>query len=152
MTGCKKGFTLVEAILVILFLGALSAIAIPRMNHAVLYKQQADNLSQKIVTDFRRVRSQAISNAASNNSGFALNMVGSTPYSSYEIVNLSTSSVVDSHTIDSNINCTGGSSFQFGPLGNLLAGSDTSLTITANGKTYTITIVSATGSVKCTES
>jgi hypothetical protein len=78
-------------------------------------------------------------------------MTGSAPYSGYQIQNLNTSTVVDSHTIDSNINCTGSSQFRFGPLGNLLTGSGNQLVVSASGKTFTITLTPATGTVKCTE-
>jgi len=80
-----------------------------------------------------------------------LNMTGSAPYTAYEIKNLDTEATVDSHTIDSAVSCTGGSAFDFGPLGNLLAGSDTQLTVSASGKTLTITITTATGMIKWSE-
>jgi Tfp pilus assembly protein FimT len=145
------GLTIVELILIVLFLGILAAIAVPRLQFATLHRKQADTVARKIVTDLRRTRTLAISDAAANASGFALNMTGSAPYSAYEIVNLNTSATVDSHTIDSAISCTGGATFRFSRLGNLLAGSGTQLTVAADGKTFTITIISATGAVKCEE-
>ncbi|MHC4125268.1 MAG: hypothetical protein ACYSRR_02280 [Planctomycetota bacterium] len=118
---------------------------------AVVSKQKADCHARKIVTELRRARTLAISNAADNTAGFALNMTGSAPYFAYEIVNLDTGATIDSYIIDSDVSCTGGDQFEFGPLGNLLSGSDTELTISADGKTFTITIISATGMIKCTE-
>jgi Tfp pilus assembly protein FimT len=147
----RTAYSLVELIIVVIFLGALAAIAVPRLNFSAITKQKADTTAWKIVTDLRRTRSLAISNAADNTAGFALNMTGSAPYSGYQIQNLNTSTVVDSHTIDSNINCTGSSQFKFGPLGNLLTGSGNQLVVSASGKTFTITLTSATGMVKCTE-
>ena len=107
----------------------------------------------KIITDLRRTRTLAISNAANNTEGFELYMVGSSPYSGYEIRNIDTSEVVDSHTITPGISCTGGGTFKFGPFGDLdlSAGSDTSLTVSAEGKTFTISIIATTGTVKCVE-
>jgi len=151
MRRLKYAYTIVELIIIVLFLGALAAIAVPKLNFSVVFKQQADCLARKIVTDLRRTRTLAISDAASNTDGFALNMTGSSPYTGYEIVNLNTEETVDSHTIDSDVTCTGGDEFQFGPLGNLLSESDTELTVLASPKTFTITITSATGMVKCTE-
>ena len=84
--------------------------------------------------------------------GFGIYMLGSSPYSGYEIRNIDTSTVVDSHTITPGISCTGGATFKFGPFGDLLAGSDTSVTLSAEGKTFTITIIAPTGMVKCVES
>jgi Tfp pilus assembly protein PilE len=147
----EGAFTLTELILIVIFLGIFAAISIPRLNFAVVSKQNADCLARKIVTDLRRIRTLAISNAADNTAGFALNMTGSAPYFAYEIVNLDAGATIDSHIIDTDVNCTGGNQFEFGPLGNLLSGSDTELTVSAKEKTFTITIISATGMVKCTE-
>ena len=147
----KGAFTLVELILIVLFIGICTFIAVPRMNLSAIAKQKADGLAGKIVTDLRRTRRLAISDAASNTAGFALKMTGSSPYTGYEIENLDTAETVDTHTINSTITCTGGSEFNFGPLGNLLSGSDTQLSVEAPGKTFTITITSATGMIKCTE-
>lgn len=147
----KKAFTLIELILVVLFIGIFAAISVPRLNFAVISKQTADGLAKKIVTDLRRVRTLAISNAANNTAGFTLNMTGPIPYFAYKIVNLETEETIDSHTIKSDISCTGGDQFKFGPLGNLLTGSDTELVVSADSKIFTITIISATGMIKCTE-
>lgn len=149
----KTAFTLVEVILVVLFLGIMAAIAIPRLSLSVSLKQKADCLAQKIVTDLRRTRRLAISNAADNTDGFALNMTGGSPYTGYEIEDLSTSTIITNGTfsIDSAISCTGEANFQFGPLGNLKAGIDAQLIVSAGGKTFTIDVTSATGMVKCTE-
>jgi Tfp pilus assembly protein FimT len=147
----KGAFTLVELILIVLFVGILAFIVVPRMNLSVVSKQKAETTARKIITDLRRTRRLAISDAANNTAGFALKMTGSSPYTGYEIENLDTAETVDTHTINSTITCTGGSEFNFGPLGNLLTGSDTQLSVSASGKTFTIDITSATGMVKCTE-
>ena len=147
----RNAYSLVELVIVMIFLGVIAAIAVPRLNYSTITKQKADTVAWKIVTDLRRTRSLAISNAAENTAGFAMNMTGSSPYSGYEIQNLDTSAIVDSHSIDSNINCTGSSQFKFGPLGNLLTGSGNQLIVSASGKTFTITLTTATGTVKCTE-
>jgi Tfp pilus assembly protein FimT len=147
----RRAYSLVELIIVVIFLGVTAAIAVPRLNFSTITKQKADTIAWKIVTDLRRTRSLAISNAANNTTGFALNMTGTAPYSGYEIQNLDTSAVVDSHSIDSNISCTGSNQFRFGPLGNLLTGSGNQLVVSASGKTFTITLATATGTVKCTE-
>ena len=151
MTKTAKGYSLVELIVVVLFIGIFAMVAVPRINFATISKQQADTVSGKIVTDLRRTRMLAISDAASNTSGFALNMTGSSPYSAYEIENLDSSATVDTHSFDSVVGCSGGNNFEFGPMGNLITGSDSSLTVTADGRSFTITIIPATGMVKCVE-
>ena len=147
----KGAFTLVELILIVLFVGICALIAVPRLSFSVISRQKADGVAGKIVADLRRTRTLAVSNAANNTAGFALNMTGTTPYFAYEIVNLDTGTTIDSHIINSDVSCTGGKQFKFGPLGNLLSGSDTELTVSVEEKTFTITIISATGIVKCTE-
>jgi len=148
-----EAYSLVELVVIVLIVGALAFIAIPRLQFAALYRKQADTVAKKIVTDLRRTRRLAISDAANNTDGYALNMTGAGSYTGYEIENLNTSTTITNGTfsIDSAISCTGGNEFQFGPLGNLKAGSDTQLTVSAEGKIFTITIISATGTVKCVE-
>lgn len=146
-----SGKSLIELVIIIVFIGIIAAIAVPRLNYSAASGLKADALAGKIVTDLRRSRRLAISNAALNPSGFSLTMTGGEPYARYEIKNLQTSETIDSHSIDSNISCTGGEAFQFGPLGNLKASSDTQLVISNSDKTFTITITPATGMVKCEE-
>ena len=147
----RTGYSLIELVIIVVFLGIIAAIAVPRLNFSAVSRQKAGTITVKIVTDLRRTRRLAISDAAVNTAGFSLNMTGGAPYASYEIENLQTSETVDSHTIDPDISCTGGDTFQFGPLGNLKASSDTQLVVSDPGKTFTITITAATGTVKCEE-
>ncbi len=146
MTGRRTAYSLAEMIVVVLIIGALAFIAVPRLNLAALYHKQAHIVAKTIVTDLRRTRTLAISNAATNATGFTLSISGSV----YQIVNDSNGATVDSQAIDSHITCGGGTVFSFGPLGNLRA-SSTPLTVSdKNGeRTYTITITPGTGMVKC---
>jgi len=144
---------MVELIIIVAIVAALTFIAVPRLRFTTLRRKQADTVAKKIITDLRRTRRLAISDAANNTDGFALNMTGGSPYTGYEIEDLSTSTIITNGTfsIDSAISCTGEANFQFGPLGNLKAGIDAQLTVSAEEKTFTITVISATGTVKCTE-
>jgi len=147
MTKKKKAHTIVELIVIVAILGALAFIAIPRLRFAALYRKQADTVARKIVTDLRRTRRLAISDAATNTDGFALNIIGST----YQIVDGDETPIPNgTFSIDPKITCSGGTSFQFGPLGNL-TGSDSQLIISAEGKIFTISITPATGMIQCTE-
>ncbi len=135
----------------VLFIGVLAAIAVPRLNFSAITKQKAETVAKKIVTDMRRTRSLAISDAAVNTTGYALRMDGTPPYTQYRIRNRDTATVVDIHEIPSDINVTGGATFRFGPLGNLVDGSDTTLTVAGDSRSYTITLIQATGTVKCVQ-
>lgn len=148
----KAAFSLVELILIVAFLGIFAVIAVPRLNFAIISKQKAEALALKIVTDLRLTRRMAISDAANNNKGFELEMVGN-PHNSYTIMNTDTREIVASHTIDSDITVTAptGQRFKFSPLGNLTGGSGSDLIVSAEGKSFTITINAATGAVKCVE-
>jgi hypothetical protein len=97
----------------------------------------------------RRARLLAITDAANNSDGFALQRSDST----FEIKDLSDSSTVpnSTFTVDSSISCSGGTNFQFGPLGNLKTGSDSTITVSSAGKSFTISIIAATGSIQCAE-
>ena len=149
----QTAFSFVELIIVVMLLGIFAVMAVPRFNYAIISRQRADTVARKIVTDLRLTRRLAISDAANNNQGYELKMVGSVPYHSYEIENVDSKATVSSHTIDSSITLGNptGTRFMFGPLGNLEPASATQLTVSAEGKTFTITINSATGSIKCVE-
>jgi hypothetical protein len=77
-------------------------------------------------------------------------MNGSQPYSGYEIRNLDTAKRIDFLTIDTDVSCVGGNVFKFGPMGELTS-SEYQLKVAAQGRSFTITIIPATGMVKCVE-
>ena len=148
-----KAFSLVEMIIIVMWLGILAAIAVPRLNLAAISKHKAQTTARKIVTDLRLTRRLAISDAANNTKGFELKMVGSVPYTRYEIENVDTHATVASHTLDSDvsISCPTGPRFIYGPLGNMKPGSGTGLTVSGGGRSFTISIIQATGAIKCVE-
>jgi Tfp pilus assembly protein FimT len=151
MSRTSKAFTVAEMTLVLLFLGIMAFVAIPKLQFRFIFGQQADTVARGLVTDLRLTRAMAIGHATSNVAGFGLHMTGSGPYTGYEIINLDTTNVIESFTIDTPIQCTGGSTFDFGPLGNLLSGSDTQIDVSGADRSFTINIVTATGTVKCVE-
>ena len=147
-----EAYSLVEMILAVLFIGIFAAITVPRLSFAIISKNKAETTAKKIVTDLRRTRRMAISDAASNTEGFELKMLGG-PYDSYQIENRDTSEVLEVHEIDSavTVNFSNSEKFSFEPLGNRKGGEDGNITVSAEGKTFTITVVRATGMIKCTE-
>lgn len=145
MASKRTAYSLAEMIVVVMILGALAFIAIPRLDFAAIHHKQAHTVAKTIVTDLRRTRTLAITKAATNQTGYTLSITGST----YQIIDDSNSVTVDSQTIDSHITCGGGTVFSFGPLGNLRAGA-APITVSSEGQTYTITVVTGTGIVECT--
>lgn len=145
------GFSLAELIIVVIIIGIMAFVAVPRLQFGGVRRKKAEITASKIVTDLRHTRLLAITNAAENTNGYRLTMQGGAPYSSYQITNLQTSEVVDTYSIDSEVSCMGDSQFSFGPLGNLLSGSGSTISVSSEGKSFTITVISATGMVKNTE-
>ena len=141
----QKAFSLIELILVVLILGVISAIAVPRINFSAIDKQRASVETKKLSALIRKTRSLAILNAAVNNIGYRLKMTG-THYTGYEIINLKSNKTIETGTISSQ--CSGASTFNFGPLGNRLTPNNEGLTVTDGQDTYSITVVNSTGMVK----
>lgn len=146
----QKAYSLAELILVVMFIGILAAIAVPRINFGVISKQKVDTVTKKMVTDLRRTRSMAITYAATNSTGYGIKMTGFPPYKGYEIWDRTNWKMIDSHTFDSDIVCTGNQFFRFGTMGNLLDVSGT-LKLSSQGRSFTISVVPATGMIKCVE-
>lgn len=132
---------------VVVILGILAMIAVPRLQFAAVRIKRADGLVRQLITDLRRTRSLAIRDAATNTSGYRMTVNGS----QYQIMDLDTSTVIESFDIDASIHVVGGT-FDFGPLGNLLDGSDTQITVSSDNHTFTINVVPATGAATLTES
>lgn len=151
MAKFKKAFTLAELIIIVVLISIMAMVAVPRLHFGALRKKKAETVASKIATGLRLTRRLAITNAAENTDGYNLTMQGGGPYNGYQIINSQTSEVVDTYSIDSDVSCNGDAQFEFGPLGNLLSESGSTLDVSALGKSFTITVNSATGMVKNTE-
>ncbi len=62
----RSGYSLTELILVVLILALLACLAVPRLQYGAVYRAETDALAQKLVTDLRLARAQAILHAAEN--------------------------------------------------------------------------------------
>lgn len=144
----KKGVTLVELIIVVIIIGIMTMVSVPRMALSLVTIGKAQTAAHKIAAAIRFTRSLAIADANNNQQGFTINMTGGGSYTGYQVVNIKTSEVMETGSIDSAVSCTGANDFTFGPLGNRLTDSD-NLTVSGGGKTYIISVVSATGMIKC---
>ena len=149
MTKKSNAHTLIELIIIVAMLAVLAFIAIPRLQFSTLYRKQADTVARKIVTDLRRTRQLAISNAVTNSSGYALNITSST---TYEIVDGNGAPIPNgTFSIDPPVSCSGGTNFRFGPLGSLTVYDSNQLIVSAGERSFKISITTATGMIKCAE-
>ncbi len=132
-------------------ISTLTLVAVPRLQFGLRQRCQAEVTAWKIVTDLRRTRSLAILHAADNPDGFALNIKQSGNGTDYEIVDLGNHAVVDAHRVDSSVVLAGRKKFEFGPCGVLKEKSDPTLSASATGRTFTISVIPGTGTVRCLE-
>ena len=147
----QKAYTLAEMIVVVLVLATMAVLAAPRLPFGFVRQRQAEMTAWKIVTDLRRTRSQAILEAASNPDGFTLNIDRAGGSITYEIVNCGNGEVIDSHALESGVDLSGRMRFEFNPLGTLKETDDPTLQVSATGQTFTITVIPATGMVRCVQ-
>ena len=146
----RKAYTLAELIVVVLILATLVTLAAPRLQFDLVSERQAEVAARKLVMVLRRTRSLAISHAATNPKGFALNIKQTGTSTTYEIVDSDNKDVIEMQAIDATIDLSGRMKFEFGPLGNLTS-TYTYITVSAEGKNFIINIVRATGTIKCVE-
>ncbi len=140
---------MVELVIVVLILAILTCLALPRLRFDVVSKANAGAVARRIGMDLRLARSRAILQAVQSPAGCALTMIGSEPYQRYDIVDLGDSSVIASHDLPAGVRCTGGRRFEFNTLGELKEGSDTQLQVSSQDRTLTLSVLPATGMVKC---
>jgi len=152
MARSRAGYSLAELIVVMAITAVMAAMVIPRFSYGLVSRKKADTTATKLMTDLRRTRSMAVRDAATNSKGFELDLSGSSPYPGYTIENADSRQVVDTVSFVSGVTvtCQGSSKFTFEPLGNLKTGSGTQIAVVGDGKSFTLTFVSATGMVKLT--
>lgn len=149
MKHSSAGIGLIEVLFVLLLTALLAAIAVPRLPMGAVRKQSVKTAAHQLAADLRWARQSALAGAAQNPSGYELVMEGTEPYTGYSIRNRQTGQTVSSFSFSSGLVCTGGKTFAFGPLGNLLTGSASQIQISADGVEFNLTVIPATGAVVC---
>lgn len=147
-----RGHTLAELVVIVLILGALACVAVPRLPFSARDRRQAEVEARKIVSGLRRTRSLAILQAATHPGGFALEIRRQGKVTSYEILDLDNSAVVDSHALASGVRCQGDSRFCFNGLGALKDSGRAFVDVSLSDTTFAITVTPSTGAVQCVKS
>ncbi len=145
----KAGISLIEGVFVLLLLAILAAAVLPRFQMGAVRQQTAKTLARQIAADLRYTRQLALTNAADNPDGYELVMNGSGSYTGYTIRNRQNGQTLQTSSIATEIQCTGGRTFSYSPLGSLTG--DTALHVAAGNRQYAVTIFPTTGSVLCRE-
>jgi len=140
-----RGYTLIELVFVIVVIMLVAMVAIPRMGLPFTVKMKVYTASRKLVSNLRYTRRLAIT----NNENYRLNVDSST--NEYEIYDSGDAQVGNTETIDSSITVSADKDFIFEAFGNADAASDTSISLTADGNQYDVTVTVATGRVKMEE-
>ncbi len=138
-----KGFTLIEALMVLSMIGILAALAIPRFGS--VGKKSAYMTSRQIVVDMRYARSLAVTTGTTHIVKFF--PAGAGEYTSYGIFKDADPDVQvgDIKKIPETVTCTSSTEqFNFEKLGNATGGN---ITLTDDAKQYVVYIISSTGRV-----
>ncbi|MEJ5259576.1 MAG: hypothetical protein WHS88_05230 [Anaerohalosphaeraceae bacterium] len=149
MKRASAGISVMELLFVLLLAGLLAAAAVPRLPMGAVSRQSAKTAARQLAADLRWTRQLALADAAGNPSGYELRMEGGDPYTGYSVCSRQSGVIRTSVSFPSAVVCTGGRTFAFGPLGNLLSGSDTQIRLSAGNIRYTLTVIPATGAVLC---
>ena len=120
----RKGFTLIELVLIVALLAILIGIAIPRLGWDAMGKVHVDTVAKQFSGHLKLARSLAIANSSTNASGYKV--VFAAGFTSYRLVNVETAADVKGPiNMPQGVTSSGDSEFQFTPLGELTAGSGT---------------------------
>jgi MSHA pilin protein MshC len=139
----QSGMTLVELILMVVIIGILSAVVIPKFDTASFSGTSVGGAAWMIASDIRYVQECAMANRVSKSVAFTSGQsVYTFPPTVPSTTNLDPSGRLPSGvTISSNLTVT------FNSLGEPTVGGGGSVTVSSGGQTKTISVVNYTGKV-----
>lgn len=136
----KPGFTLMEVLTVVILLGILALIAVPRFANA---KKLSYTTARELVGDLRNTRSLAINTGVMH---YLKLFPPEGPYTEYKIFDSSNNQIGNTQAIPNEVTCTASTdTFSFNYLGSCNNGTDASITFEGEGETYTVQITGFTG-------
>ncbi|MFH1776089.1 MAG: GspH/FimT family pseudopilin [Candidatus Omnitrophota bacterium] len=141
----QKANTLLEILVVIVFIGILAAVSIPRLSLSFVTKMKLRTAGQRLVADLRYTRRLAVT----NNEDYRLSVDASAK--EYSLYDSGDTQYSTTRTVDSAITINADKDFIFGPLGNADSSSDTSVSLSAGSTQYDISVTVATGRVSMSE-
>ena len=136
-----KGMTLIEVIVVMIVIGILAAIVIPRFDFTTSSRASADGAVYMIASDIRYVQECAMANRVSKSITFTLNQ----NFYTFPATVPSTSSLDPSGRLPSGVTIGTTVTFTFNSLGEPTTSAG--WTVTVSGSTKTITVANYTGKV-----
>lgn len=137
--GSKRGMTFLEIVVVMLIVGILSAVFIPRMDITLSNKAVVEGAAFMVASDIRYAQEFSMATGVNKTIVF---MAGSTSYSFQPTHTLDPSGQLpEGVRIGNNFTVT------FNSFGEPIAGGDGSLTIIGRGETRTIGVLLYTGKV-----
>jgi len=135
----KKTYTLIEILFVVLVLGLLASITLPRFGGEFMDKMKVKTQGQKLISDLRRTRSLSIT----NNSDYTLTI--NSVSNQYAVYDSGGSQIGETKNFDSSVSLSGDKSFTFESLGNASIASDIGVSLAMGAIQADISVTTATG-------
>lgn len=139
----EYGFTLIETLVLIIFIGILTAISIPRIGSIGM--QAARATSRQVMADMRYTRRLAISSARNHIIRFSPSGGTHTSYSIFRVDEAGETLVGCAKQIREEVTCTGPDEFIFYPFGN--ASTNGTVSLIAESEQFDVHVVATTGRV-----